>query len=58
MFLVYILLVCSLPISAFAVQQEDIIILYENDVHCEIEGYCQRIGYSCGCCSSRDISST
>ena len=33
------LLICALPISAFAAQQEDIIILYENDVHCEIEGY-------------------
>ena len=33
------LLICLLPISAFAVQQDDIIILYENDVHCEIEGY-------------------
>ena len=35
------LLVCSLHIFAFAEQQNDtdIIILYENDVHCEIEGY-------------------
>ena len=33
------LLICALPISAFATQQDDIIILYENDVHCEIAGY-------------------
>lgn len=33
------LLICTLPFSAFAAQQDDIIILYENDVHCEIEGY-------------------
>ena len=57
MFLVSILLVCALPISAFAVQQDDIIIHYENDGHCEIESYCQRIGYSCGRCCSRYISS-
>ena len=33
------LLICTLPVSAFAAKQDDIIILYENDVHCEIEGY-------------------
>ncbi|MBQ2003854.1 MAG: bifunctional metallophosphatase/5'-nucleotidase [Peptococcaceae bacterium] len=37
------LLICSLPVSAFAEQQNDIendiVILYENDVHCEVEGY-------------------
>ena len=33
------LLVCSFPISAITENQDDIIILYENDVHCEIEGY-------------------
>ena len=33
------MLIGSLPISAFAKQKDDIIILYENDVHCEIEGY-------------------
>ena len=33
------LLIFSLPISAFAEQKDDIVILYENDVHCEIEGY-------------------
>lgn len=33
------LLIVSLPISAFAEQQADIVILYENDVHCEIDGY-------------------
>lgn len=34
-----VLLVCSLPASVFASGQDDVIILYENDVHCEIEGY-------------------
>ena len=33
------LLICALSISAFAAQPDDIIILYENDVHCEIDGY-------------------
>ena len=33
------LLICSVPVCAFAEQQDDIVILYENDVHCEIEGY-------------------
>lgn len=33
------LIICSLPISVSAEQSDDIIILYENDVHCEIEGY-------------------
>ena len=33
------MLIGSLPISAFAKQKDDIIILYENDVHCEIDGY-------------------
>ena len=33
------LLISSISISAFAGQQNDIVILYENDVHCEIEGY-------------------
>lgn len=33
------LLICSLSIPALAGQKDDIIILYENDVHCEIEGY-------------------
>jgi hypothetical protein len=32
------MLICALPISAIAAQQDDVIILYENDVHCEIEG--------------------
>ena len=58
MFLVAILLVCTLPISTFAVQHDDIIILYENDVHCELEGYCKGIGCSCSRCCSRYISST
>ena len=35
------LLVCSVPVFTFAEEQtpDDIIILYENDVHCEIDGY-------------------
>ena len=33
------LLICSFHICVFAEQQDDIIILYENDVHCAIEGY-------------------
>ena len=28
-----------MPIAAFAAEKEDIVILYENDVHCVIEGY-------------------
>ena len=27
------------PVWAFASNAEDIVILYENDVHCAIEGY-------------------
>lgn len=39
-----VLLISILPVSAFAgnnenVMQDDIIILYENDVHCVVEGY-------------------
>lgn len=34
-----LLLIGILPISAFASKSDDIVILYENDVHCEIEGY-------------------
>ena len=34
-----LLLMGVLPITAFAAEGEDIIILYENDVHCAIEGY-------------------
>ena len=39
------LIVCALmilsifPITAFGANNEDIVILYENDVHCIIEGY-------------------
>ena len=36
---VMLLLVSTLPIFAFAVSDEDIVILYENDVHCAVEGY-------------------
>lgn len=32
-------MISVLTISVFAKQQDDIIILYENDVHCKIEGY-------------------
>ena len=39
-FVMSVLLVAEvLPISAFALNDEDIVILYENDVHCEVEGY-------------------
>ena len=34
-----LLLISILPISTFASNEDDIIILYENDVHCSIEGY-------------------
>ena len=38
--LVCLLFVISLlPMSAFAAEHEDIVILYENDVHCAVEGY-------------------
>ena len=33
------LLIFSLPVSVLAEQRNGIVILYENDVHCEIEGY-------------------
>ena len=36
---IVVLPVCSFPVSVFAEQKNDIVILYENDVHCEIEGY-------------------
>ncbi|MEE1065818.1 MAG: metallophosphoesterase, partial [Acutalibacteraceae bacterium] len=39
-FIACILLVISmLPISAFSINSNDIVILYENDVHCIVEGY-------------------
>ena len=39
-FVIVALLVQSLPMPVFAqVKEDDIVILYENDVHCEIEGY-------------------
>ena len=34
-----VLIICMLPLSAFAANDNDIIILYENDVHCAVEGY-------------------
>ena len=33
------LLISAFTVSAFAGQSDDIVILYENDVHCEIDGY-------------------
>lgn len=38
-FIIAALLICTLPVSVFAKSNDDIVILYENDVHCEIEGY-------------------
>ena len=39
-FITCILLIISmLPISAFSVNSNNIVILYENDVHCIVEGY-------------------
>ncbi len=39
-FLCFVLALGIMPLSAFAAQNtEDIIILYENDVHCAVEGY-------------------
>lgn len=35
-----LLVICVFPTETFAAQNnEDIIILYENDVHCSVEGY-------------------
>lgn len=36
-FVCILLAVSTLSISAFAVNGDDIIILYENDVHCSVE---------------------
>ena len=33
------LLICAFAIPSSAQEQSDIVILYENDVHCEIDGY-------------------
>lgn len=38
-FLCVILIITILPVSSFAVNESDIVILYENDVHCIVEGY-------------------
>ena len=38
-FVCVLLLIGSMPIAAFASNNDDIIILYENDVHCEVAGY-------------------
>ena len=34
-----LLVIGVLPLSAYAANSDDIVILYENDVHCTIEGY-------------------
>ena len=34
-----LLLISALPVSVYAANIEDIVILYENDVHCTVEGY-------------------
>ena len=40
MMICVLLIIGVLPISSYAVKNtEDIVILYENDVHCEIDGY-------------------
>lgn len=37
--LIATMLVCLLANTAFAEKSKDIVILYENDVHCELDGY-------------------
>lgn len=34
-----LLMLCVFPTQMFAAQNDDIVILYENDVHCAVEGY-------------------
>ena len=34
-----LLMLCVFPTQMFAAQKDDIVILYENDVHCTVEGY-------------------
>ena len=34
-----VLIVGIMPVSAFAQSSDDIVILYENDVHCVVDGY-------------------
>ena len=34
-----VLVIGIIPMSVLAAENDDIVILYENDVHCEIEGY-------------------
>ena len=36
---IVVFLFCSFPVFTYAEEQGDIVILYENDVHCEIDGY-------------------
>lgn len=33
------MLICLLPLSVLATESDDVVILYENDVHCRIDGY-------------------
>ena len=39
MIICVVLIVGIMPVSAFAQSSDDIVILYENDVHCAVEGY-------------------
>ena len=39
MIICVVLIVGIMPVSAFAQSSDDIVILYENDVHCVVEGY-------------------
>ena len=34
-----IMVISALPVSVSAINNDDIVILYENDVHCTVEGY-------------------
>lgn len=38
-FLLCIFLIALLPVTTFAAEREEIVIFYENDVHCAVEGY-------------------
>ena len=39
MILCALMIISVLPASVLALDTGDIVILYENDVHCEVEGY-------------------
>ena len=34
-----VLVIGIIPMSVLAAENDDIVILYENDVHCEVNGY-------------------